>query len=192
MTMNINIQPSYKGKVPWPKTSQQEKNNPIQLDYGLVDVFVSLTFSQVFYSVWCKHIVLLKTYIVSSLSCIAWFVVLTILLNSIDTILAWIYYDLLYIFSAVFLGVLFSTCFGKNIYLKANINAPQKPRQYCLAVILCMAVSCFLLMSLMPGAKSLALSSKSDTGSVLGSVPAVAGILMYLACNRSGTTTACQ
>ena len=135
---------------------------------------------------------LLKTFILSFLSCVAWFVVLTILLNSIDTILTWIYYDLLYMFSGVILGVLFSTCFGKNIYLKANINAPQKPGQYCLAVILCMAVSCFLLMSLLPGAMSLALLAKSDTGSVLGSVAAVAGIMLYLACNRGGTTTACR
>ena len=52
--------------------------------------------------------------------------VLTILLNSIDKILPWIYYDLLYTFYAVILGVLFSTCFSKNSYLRANINAPLK------------------------------------------------------------------
>ena len=105
-------------------------------------------------------------------------VVVPLLLNSIDTILAQMYYDLLYNVSAVILGVLFPTCFSKIIYLRANINVPQKQRQYCLAVILCMAVSYFLLVLLMPGAESLVLSTKSDTGSVLGSITVVASNMM--------------
>ena len=87
---------------------------------------------------------------------------------------------------------MFPIYFGKTSYLRANINAPKRQGQYCLAVILCMAVSCFLLMSLVPGAESLALSAKSDTGSVLGSIADVACIMVNLACNGSGTTTACQ
>ena len=47
-------------------------------------------------------------------------------------------------------------------------------------------------MALMPGAESLALSAKSDTDSVLGSIAAVTGIMVYLTCEGTSITTACQ